>query len=162
MKKLTQSIIFILVIAALVIGLIACAQKNNEYTALTAKEFANLLLEEGGFTASLSEVDSSLMQQLYALDPDLFDEKVIFASTGNSAEEIILLHVKDSASRDAVRDALESHLANQIAILADYLPDEIPKLESAKVQQNDDYFAIVVSADNAIAQSMTEDWLASR
>ena len=84
MKKLTQSIIFILVIAALVIGLIACAQKNNEYTALTAKEFANLLLEEGGFTASLSEVDSSLMQQLYALDPDLFDEKVIFASTGKA------------------------------------------------------------------------------
>lgn len=162
MKKLTKGILLTLVIAALALGLFACTKNNNEYTALTAKEFANLLLEKGGFTASLNEVDSSLMQQLYGLDPELFDEQAIFASTGNSAEEIILLHVKDEDSQATVKEALDNHLANQIAILKDYLPDEIAKLESAKVQQNGDYFAVVVSADNATAQEMTEDWLASR
>lgn len=162
MKKLTKSILLTFLVAALLLGLIACSGKSNKYTALTAKEFANLLLEEGGFTASLSEVDSSLMQQLYGLDPELFGDNVIFASAGNSAEEIILLQVKDSASQDTVKEALNNHLANQIAVLKDYLPDEMPKLESAKVQQNGDYFAFVVSADNQTAQEMAEDWLESR
>ena len=74
-------------------------------------------------------------------------------NTRATPEMICVLKVKAGANQAEAKKALEDYRKEQIAVYRDYQPDQVVKLENARVLENGAYLVLSVShdADKTIA-----------
>ena len=72
---------------------------------------------------------------------------------GASPEMIVILQVKEGASREEVKKALTEYREEQIASYRDYQPEQVYKLENSRVLENGNRLALIVAPDAAKAVS---------
>ena len=65
----------------------------------------------------------------------------------------------DADAAGSIADALQTFTDGWIAGYSDYKPEEVPKLESAVLEQNGVYVVFCVSADNTTAKTAVQDLL---
>lgn len=100
------------------------------------------------------EVYEDNFQRLYNFSMDQVDDGAIaYASDGGNADEISIVHVKDSGDVSGVKKYMEARLEKRLQDFQNYKPEEVGKIENGKVVVQEQYVVLVISnkADDIIS-----------
>ncbi len=117
---------------------------------------AQTLLSSSAFTETLEEIDRDTACSLYGIDSATVTGSAVYGSTGATAEELALFTFEDSDGAEAAATALGYRIEDRKEELADYLPDEISKLDEAVVETRGNSVLFVVAADYAPVDQLLE------
>lgn len=119
------------------------------------------LADAGAFSEELEELDGDTAFVLYGLGnsglerEDLTEAKVLRSAGATCEEGAVLVFTGGDQAETAVQ-ALEDYVQKQIDSNRDYRPQELPKLESAVIQQQGNTVLLVVAGDLEAAQGVLE------
>lgn len=139
-------------VLALVLGLAACGGGANDAPPLYSAGLVTKLVEAGAFSEELEELDADTAFLLYRLaDSGLeradMKECTVLRSAGATCEEGAVLILAGSDKAQAAQDALKDYIDSQIEANRDYRPEEIPKLEGARIDRRGETLLLVVAGD---------------
>jgi len=80
---------------------------------------------------------------------------------GDSADEIVVIAVKDSADADAAKDSLEAHRSQRLSQYRVYCPEECEKLESGLVFSEGKYAVLIVAEDASAIKAAFSQFIAT-
>lgn len=141
--------------------LAACGDKNpadsgspapEEKTAYETAD-AQAVLESGAFSEDLTEVDLDTAAVLYGIDVNDLAEAAVYRSAGATAEEIAVLKCTSEEAAGDAKTAIELYVKDREESYADYLPEEVPKLQNALIDQKGSTLLLVVANDVEAAQA---------
>jgi len=141
MKKLLSGVLA----AALCLSLAACGGGKAGFS----PDDAQTLLSSSAFSETLESIDQSTACLLYGIDEDTVTGSAVYGSTGATAEELAIFTLKDEESAKAAATALGYRVEDRADELADYLPNELPKLDKAVIETRGSSVLLVVAADYA-------------
>lgn len=134
------------------------AQTSDDKVEVDVKAAADKILADGDFKDNLGEVDKTIaLSRLYGLDEAQIESCAFYTNSNATAEEIAVIKTKSPDYVETVKTAYETRVENQKTACKDYLPDEMPKLESAVIYTNGNYVVLCVSNDNAAAETVIAD-----
>lgn len=153
MRGIKQKFAFVLIIA-LVIFLAACTQQAEikpaqaVYDALLEKlQFEELTLLDAAQTALLLELDEGMLGDTAAgLDASRY-----------TPDAVIVINTKNQADLDAITQALNAYKGRLLEDYRDYRPDEMFKIEDAKVFTKGFQAVFVISKDAGLAEKTLKD-----
>lgn len=149
----TVKIMLALLGIAACLTLTACGASDGAKAALTCREIADQVQAACGF-GELTDVPESYLEKHLFVDAADLTEWVMRRDTdGASPEMIVILQVKEGASREEVKKALTEYREEQIASYRDYQPEQVYKLENSRVLENGNRLALIVAPDAAKAVS---------
>ena len=126
------------------------------------RTMAQAFLDGGVFSETLEELDLDVAYRLYTLEDygvareDLV-AGTVYCSAGSTAEEVAVLTLTGTDAAQTALQALKDHIEVQKESYADYLPDEIPKLDEASVTIYGDTLILVIPADADKAAAVVAD-----
>ena len=137
--------------------LCACGEEAaTESKTINKETLAADLVETLEFRDTLEAVDSGVAGLWYDIEDDV--EVVLYAGSGATAEEVAVLEAPDEEAAAAVLKAAETHVKDQIDAFENYVPEEVPVLEKAVVEQKGKYVIICVTDDDAVAREEIEKY----
>ncbi|MBR5772736.1 MAG: DUF4358 domain-containing protein [Clostridia bacterium] len=150
MKKKIKISALILAVTAI---FTACG-KTGEYKEISMYDLSKAMtsagsLEDMAYASSEDSNAEELLSNVAETDYSKIDSFFIsYAQDGSiSADEIVVIRVKDTAYLTQVRDMLKKHVDYRISLYSTYGPKEVPKLNNADVFTKDS-FAVLIVADN--------------
>ena len=138
MKKTIANPIFVL---AVVLILLACASEVDLSNPQALMDEAS---DNGAFSHALEPLDINIAYSFFGLERDDYDMSLFYMSTASS-EEFVFMQAVSASAYDAAVTAVERRLENQIRLYATYAPDEVTKLENARIHKNQSRRIIVYS-----------------
>ena len=117
------------------------------------------LKDEITFTDQMTDMDSENTCRFYDIDTGMVADSVSYVGSGATAESMAVFEAVDADAAGSIAGALQSFTDGWIAGYSDYKPEEVPKLESAVLEQNGVYVVFCVSADNTTAKTAVQDLL---
>lgn len=120
------------------------------------------LYQELEFRDRLEELDASVVCALLGVEEGDIEAQKNYFSSGATAEEIIVFKAAGSEAADALRQALEARLADQMEIYASYAPEEVGYLKGAVLEDKGEYLVFCVAADSAAAKKLIDDAFSDR
>ena len=160
MKKMKFWMVFAILILSLA-GLVSCKSdkddeaEEKEYGKVSAYEICMSVKDSQkdfalGNTEDASMKDSEeVFTVLYdkADFTDLVSDYYYIGSAGASSDEVAAAVVKKSANREKVKKIFEERIAYRKQMFTGYAPEEVKKLEKAKVFEYGEYIVMVVCDD---------------
>lgn len=154
MKKIAIA----LLAAVLALCLTACgggdSQKDIDLDALAAD-----ILDSGAFSDLLSQPAGGVPAKIYGFEEGDVSQCVMYYGTGATAEEIFLAKAADSAAASRLAESCRKRVSDQKAAFENYVPAEIPKLDSAVLETSGDYVFLVVSGDSQAVRAVMDGYL---
>ena len=98
---------------------------------------------------------------LFLIDPATLEDYAIYMAdyaTGN-ADEIAMFQVKESDQMTTVKSLINDRISDLKVRYEDYKPEEMPKIESAIIEEKGNYIFLVISPDNEKAQEVLDQLL---
>lgn len=83
----------------------------------------------------------------------------VICASGAYPDEIAVMKCADSAAASAVKSAFEKRLESQSELYSTYTPDEMYKLETAKVYTVGNYAVFLALSDNDRAKEIVDELL---
>lgn len=148
--------LFVCFMVMMMVVMTGCGDKEIVFGISQA---ASDLLASEAFTDTLTKCDNDKAISLYGVDEALLAEYEVYIGTGATAEEIAIFRVKDSKDVSTVKAACETRVADQKQACENYLPAEMPKLESPVIQTAGNYVVLCISNDNAKIQTVLDGYL---
>lgn len=130
--------------ALLCLSLAACGGKPAPFD--PAKD-AQTLLDSGAFSEVLIPLDQEVACALYGIDQTTVAACAVYASPGATAEELALFTFSSQEEAQTALTLLGYRVEDRRDELENYLPNELPKLDKAVVQQRETSLLLVVAAD---------------
>ena len=137
---------------------VAAAGCSTQLTLEPADALAQLK-EEITFADQMTDMDSEGACRFYDVDTGLVNDSSAYVGSGATAESMAVFEAVDADAAGSIADALQTFTDGWIAGYSDYKPEEVPKLESAVLEQNGVYVVFCVSADNTTAKTAVQDLL---
>ena len=153
MKKL----IICLFVLAMVLCLSACGGDSGKSVDLD--KLAKELLDSGAFSDTLSEPAEGVAAKMYNFEVDDVVKCVLYTGTGATAEEIFLAQTTGSEAAARVQSLCQTRVQNQQLAFENYVPTELPKLQSAVIGTAGSYVVLVVSNDSPACQAIVEKYM---
>ena len=130
------------------------------------RTMAQAFLDGGVFSETLEELDLDIAYRLYGLEDygvarEDLAAGTVYCSAGATAEEVAVLTLASADTAQTALQALKDHIEVQKESYADYLPDEVPKLDEASVTIYGDTLILVVPADADKAAAVVVDFVRS-
>ncbi len=141
MKALKRIPIFVLIF------LLFCGCGKTSAQPPDFPKLSEELYQAGVFSTPVDAVDSAVALSLYGLDSADVAEGSFYFSSGASADELALILAADESAAQTVADAFEARVSFQQTGYADYMPEELHKLENALVRQEGLYVLLCVAED---------------
>lgn len=141
--------------ACLLACLAGCAGKSEPFD--PAETTRALLDEPGVFSETLEEMDRDIFLALYDLEEDTLTAGAVYGSTGATAEEVAVFVFADEDAAEAALGKLQERLEDQRESNVDYRPDEMPKLDAARIQRRGASVLYLVAADREKADKLLGD-----
>ncbi len=124
---------------------------------LSLKDIADKLYKEIKYDDELSPMDDGLFESMYPEIPaDAVKDKVIYLSTGATAEEIACFEANDDAGADTIEKGLNARVEAQTKSFTDYVPAEVDRLGKAVIVKSGNRVYFSVSGDPDKAKSIIE------
>lgn len=142
MKKML--LILILVLCLVLTG---CSAKKD--AVLTTEGIADAVAKATTFAELVAADEKYLEKYLLIEAADLASWSWQRDSSRVTPEMILVLEVKPEADLEAIKQAVQEYHDEQIFQYRDYQPDQVYKLENAKVLQNGAFIVLAVSPDAA-------------
>lgn len=132
-------------------GLAGCGPSGQAKVIWTVDHVQGFV-DGGAFSEELEELDADTLWSLYrleeaGLDREQLDSGKGLRSSGATCEEVAVLCFADIDSAAAAKEAVEAYVQGRIESNREYRPAEIPKLESAVVEQRGSAVLLLVAAD---------------
>jgi len=127
--------------------LASCAR--TKYTDVTpCKDVSALAAQELGDGLEYTEFDAS-HREFYFTDSELYDDcSLIYSTDTNNINEIGVFHATDEKAAKHLEakclDYIEEMREGERAFIASYAPEELPKLDGAKVHRFGNYVVYTV------------------
>ena len=131
----------------LCLALTGCTTKND--TVLTTQGIADVVAKATNFTELVAADEKYLEKYLLIEAVDLASWSWQRDSSRVTPEMILVLEVKPEADQAAIKQAVQEYHDEQIFQYRDYQPDQVYKLENAKVLQNGAFIVLAGSPDAA-------------
>jgi hypothetical protein len=123
-----------------------------------------LMVYTSGSTRAFEEVSSAVEQALplsrlqkasaqglkryYGLNQAEYEGVMLYtAESALSAEEFLLIQVKDEGQMEQVKQAVEERIASRLNDFEGYVPEEAQRMKEAKISVRGKYLFFVVSSD---------------
>lgn len=113
-------------------------------------ELAFQIKDSVEFSEELYLLDEGIARQLYGVGEDA--QCAAWAGAGATAEELAVFELPDEAAAGTLVSSLRSRNDERIDDYADYLPDEVPKLEGTLLLSNGRYVLLCTAPDTAGAR----------
>lgn len=138
-------------------GQVENTEKPEEGKAGSGKDIdmealAKKLIKEVGFETKLAKIDDSVASGMISVEDGT--ELNIYMGNGSSADELILMKAGNELAAEENMKSAEAHLKELQQSLADYLPEQAKKIDSAVKVQSGDYVFICVTADTEKAKKI--------
>lgn len=135
MKK---GLVFLLAVLVLLSG---C---TREETSIDIMSLGEKILETVPFRDELTKVDDNTAKMLY--NSEDFVKACVYISSGATAEEVALFEFRDSADARQGLELAKQRISHQRDGFADYVPEEVERLDNAYTAQLGRYVIVCVSA----------------
>ncbi len=112
------------------------------------------LIGQVPFVDEMTEDTTDVFYAMYQIDETLVKDKSFYFSTGATAEEVAVIEAASSEDVDAVKQAVLSRVEAQKEGFADYIPEELTKLDDPVVEVIGNAVILCVSQDNAKARDV--------
>lgn len=145
--------------AALAAALCMTAAGCGKQQDITPADAVQQLKENVSFTDQMTEMDSAGTCRFYDVDTELVQDSAAYVGSGATAESLAVFEATDADAAQSIADALQIFTDSWIKGYSDYKPEEVPKLESAVLEQDGVYVVFCVTADNAAAKTAVQDLL---
>ena len=135
-------------LAALLLVLPACSGGESSAAPYDPAATAQALLESGAFQQELGSLAPEMAVPYLGLTQEP-EEAVLYTSMEGGYEELAVLSFADEAAAQTALGEVEAHVAAQAETEAEvqYKPEDLPKLNDARVEQAGDTVLLVVAAD---------------
>lgn len=153
MKKL----LICLCVIAMILCLSACGGGGSKSVDL--EKLAQELLDSGAFTDVMSKPAENVPAMIYGYNAADVEQCVMYYGTGATAEEIFLVKTTGSEASERLQQLCQTRVQNQQGAFENYVPEELPKLQSAVIGTAGDYAVLVISNDSATCQSIVEKYM---
>lgn len=150
-----KKIIALIMALALALSLCACGGSGSGKDVDLASA-AQQILDTGAFSDILSQPPEGVGARLYGFDEADVKDYVVYTGTGATAEEIFLAKCADGAAASRVQELCRTRAANQKTAFESYVPEELPKLDSAVLVTAGNYVFFVVSNDAAAVKTVVD------
>lgn len=127
------------------------SEKTTPPTDITidVRELAKEIYEAGEYTDELTELEEDMFDAVFqTVDLEMVSAKAAYVGSAATAEQIVVVEVKDESKAAQVREALSQKLKDDISMNENYLPQEINKLENPVLVISGKYVILSVSNDN--------------
>lgn len=139
---------FFMLIIAILLGWSFTACSKEEQRPFDPESDAQALVEaQGVFSAPMTAIDVDVACALYGIDDTTVTGCAAYGATATSAEELAVFTFDSEDSAQAAIKLLQTRITDRTEELRDYLPDELPKLEKARVEQRGASALLLVCAD---------------
>ena len=118
---------------------------GKETTSFNPNDLANELLTEVDFDDELTLFAGDI-SKIYDM-PEV-EDYLIYIGSGATSEEIAIITLKNSSDEADVKAALEKRVEEQKQNFANYVPEEVSRLEKSIIKSNEKYVVLCVSNDN--------------
>lgn len=118
---------------------------GKETTSFNPNDLANELLTEVDFDDELTLFAGDI-SKIYDM-PEV-EDYLIYIGSGATSEEIAIITLKNSSDEEDVKAALEKRVEEQKQNFANYVPEEVSRLEKSIIKSNEKYVVLCVSSDN--------------
>ncbi len=142
-----------LCIALLLVCLTACG--GGGHSGPACKDILTACSEvaaEGTFDTVVSygeDLYTDSFPTMYGLDYDLIDDgAIIYTASGGTADEISIFHLKDQKDVSLARQKLAERQESRRNTFAGYVPEEVQKVDDARIIVQGSYVALLISDDN--------------
>ncbi len=142
--------------AALCMAAAGCGKQQAE---INPADAVQQLKDSVSFTDQMTEMDSAGACRFYDVSTDLVQDGAAYVGSGATAESLAVFEATDKDAAQSIADALQTFTDGWIKGYSDYKPEEVPKLESAVLEQDGVYVVFCVTADNAAAKTAVQDLL---
>lgn len=154
MKKL----ISLSIIAVMLLSFTACVKDKENDSATTADimksikaqvklpEMADIPIDEISFHTQLKE-------------DDIEDMSYLMSGDGISADEVLIVKMKEGINMEEVKSALETRKQIQADLFEPYAPDEMPKIEKSVIEVKGSYAIFAVTVDSTAVKKVFNDKL---
>lgn len=150
-----KKILVLGVIASAVI-LAGCGDKKTEFN---VTDLGNELVTSISYDDELSPLDIDTARMLLNLSDINIVDSAIYEGSGATAEEIIVLKCSSEGDVTKAKNMMDERVAEQKESFEDYVPQELPKLDSAVIKTGGTYAVLSVSGDSADAEKIIEKYL---
>lgn len=145
MKKTVTISLCAALLALLLAGCGGAAQPEVELD-----ELAFQIKDSVEFSEELYLLDEGIARQLYGVGEDA--QCAAWAGAGATAEELAVFELPDEAAAGTLVSSLRSRNDERIDDYADYLPDEVPKLQNTLLLSSGRYVLLCTAPDTAGAR----------
>lgn len=152
MKKQMGKIIGVLVMSALLTG---CGSKDIQ---IDVNALGNDLNTQIEYQDELMQIDADMAAMFLNLSELDIVNCAIYEGSGATAEEIVVIECADESNAKNAQNVLSERVAEQKESFTDYVPEEIPKLDSAVIRICGKYAILSVSGDAKKAQSIIDGY----
>lgn len=98
--------------------------------------------------SDLQKMDGQALKRYYGLNSADYDGVLLYsAQSSMSAEEVLLIKVKDDSQVQEVTDAIDEYLRTQREDFEGYAPEEVKLLDDAQRSVRGDYIFLAVSGE---------------
>ena len=158
MLKTVKKLGVCLLVLALILCLASCG--GGKAKDIDIEALAKDLAASAAFTTDMSPyvVAAGVAAGLYRYEPSDVESCVLYANT-STGEEIF---VAKAASADAAKNVsalCQQRVSDQKSVLESYVPEAIPRLDSAIVTVSGQTVIFVVADDAAAAQAVVDGYL---
>mgnify|MGYP001861266732 FL=1 len=100
-------------------------------------------------TSSMTEADSSYLQGMFGLEEGDYEAcRVLITGVGTTIDEIGLFKGADAAQAEELKTAVTDYLQLRLnSWMPEYLPDEFPKLQNARLYEQGTYVFYAILSD---------------
>lgn len=141
--------IALLVAFLIVTSLVGCGKETD--TGVKCKEVLSKVLEQVDTKMDTTvvygeDIYEKNFETLYNFPiKEVVDGGISYAATGGLADEISIVHVKSDKEMADAKGYMQARIQKRIKDFTGYKPDEVKKLESAKVIVHKQYIALIIN-----------------
>lgn len=96
-------------------------------------------------TEHMKKVDVQGLKRFYGLNGADFEGMLLYTSSGNiSAEEVLLIQVKDEAQIKQVRKAIQKRIDNRKSDFEGYAPEQLEQLKQAQISMRGKFIFLAI------------------
>lgn len=163
MDKIVAIILIILVImVGAMIYLVESTSQEEETTIISIQDLASKLKNEGEFDDLLETTSKEIILQEYELEENMIQDLVTYQGSGASAEEILIIEAKNSQNVSDIKTQIEKHLLEKEEAYANYLPDEVEKIQDKVLKIDNNYVILCISKNSDKIEEIIKEYMQGR
>lgn len=159
MKKVIYIIGIILVIIVGLIFYMNTGKKENKDVTINIADLASKMKEQDLFEDTLEKIDKDTIIKNYGFDGNKIKNIVSYVGTGATAEEILVVELNNKTDLNEINNQITQRISERKEAFANYLPQEVYKLENPTLKVTNNYIILSVCKDSQKMNSFIEDYL---